>query len=176
MIPLLGSHNIRPYQTTWPVYRGDKPVAFRPDGDSGRHLVPSRNYVLLRRFSAKEERRRLTASWFLDGGGPPRFLALENHINYIYNCDRELATAEAYGLTAIFNSTLLDRYFRMLSGSTQVNATEIRSIHFPALDRVAAIGRWIEDSGERRPARIEEVVYDHLGIAPSLRDSVRYPA
>ena len=83
---------------------------------------------------------------------------------------------QAYGLTAIFNSTLLDRYFRMLSGSTQVNATEIRSIHFPALDRIAVIGRWIEDSGERRPARIEEVVYDHLGIAPSLRDSVRYPA
>ena len=67
--PLLEPHNVRPFETIWPVERRGKPTAFRVCRDSLKHLVPARNYVLLRRFSAKEERRRLTASWFLHGSG-----------------------------------------------------------------------------------------------------------
>ena len=63
--PLLGPHNVKPFETVWPVEKRGKPTAFRVCPESLKHLVPTRNYVLLRRFSAKEERRRLTASWFL---------------------------------------------------------------------------------------------------------------
>ena len=63
--PLIGPHNVRPFETVWPLEKRGKPTAFRVCAASVKHLVPTRNYVLLRRFSAKEERRRLTASWFL---------------------------------------------------------------------------------------------------------------
>ncbi len=66
-VPLIEPHNVRPLETVWPLERRGKPTAFRVCPASVKHLVPPQNYVLLRRFSAKEERRRLTASWFLRG-------------------------------------------------------------------------------------------------------------
>ncbi len=162
--PLLEPHNVRPFKTMWPVDRRGKPTAFRVCEASLKHLVPTRNYVLLRRFSAKEERRRLTASWLLRAEISQPYIALENHLNYVYHVDRELTVAETYGLTALFNSALLDKYFRVISGNTQVNATELRSIRFPALDRVAAIGDRLKKCGDRKPAAIEQIVLEELGV------------
>src|SRR5271157_2110957 len=162
--PLLEPHNVRPFETVWPVERRGKPTAFRVCPASRKHLVPTRNYVLLRRFSAKEERRRLTASWFLHADETRHYLALENHLNYVYHADRELAADEVFGLTALFNSALLDRYFRIISGNTQVNATEIRSIRFPHLGQVATIGGRLKELGDYQPAKVERVVLEALGI------------
>ena len=133
--------------------------------------VPSRSSIwyrrgicLLRRFSAKEERRRLTASWFLHAEETRHYLALENHLNYVYHADRELTVDEVFGLTALFNSALLDRYFRIISGNTQVNATEIRSIRFPQLGQVAVIGERLKGLGDYQPAKVERIVLEALGI------------
>jgi len=162
--PLIGPHNVRPFETIWPLEKRGKPTAFRVCPESLKHLVPTRNYVLLRRFSAKEERRRLTASWFLHAEETRHYLALENHINYVYHADRELAANEVFGLAALFNSALLDRYFRIISGNTQVNATEIRSIKFPQLGHVAAIGERLKELGDYQPAQVERIVLEALGI------------
>jgi len=162
--PLIEPHNVKPFETVWPVERRGKPIAFRVCPASLKHLVPTRNYVLLRRFSAKEERRRLTASCFLEAGEMRPYLALENHLNYVYHASRELTEAEVYGLAALFNSALLDRYFRIISGNTQVNATEIRSINFPPLDQVAVIGDRVKRLDDYQPAKVERVVLETLGI------------
>jgi adenine-specific DNA-methyltransferase len=162
--PLLEPHNVKPFKTVWPVDKRGKPTAFRVCEASLKHLVPTRNYVLLRRFSAKEERRRLTASWLLRAEESRPYLALENHLNYVYHTDRELTTEETYGLTALFNSALLDRYFRVISGNTQVNATELRSIRFPGLSHVALIGERLKKLDGYEPAAIERIVLEALGI------------
>ena len=100
--------------------------------ESLRLLVPTRNYVLIKRFSSKEEKRRLTASLPAQGGSFSfPYLGIENHVNYVYHGDRELTEDEVYGIAALFNSSLIDRYFRTISGNTQVNATEIRAMNFP---------------------------------------------
>jgi adenine-specific DNA-methyltransferase len=168
--PLLEPHNVRPFETVWPVEKRGKPTAFRVCPASLKHLVPTRNYVLLRRFSAKEERRRLTASWFLQAAETRPYLALENHLNYVYHADRELTVDEVYGLTSLFNSALLDRYFRIISGNTQVNATEIRTIPFPTLEQVRAIGQRIKVLGEVQPDKVELVVLEALGIKGRIAD------
>lgn len=168
-VPLLEPHNVKPFETTWPVARRGKPTAFRVCRESLKHLVPTRNYVLLRRFSAREERRRLTASRYLRTDESPPYLALENHLNYVYHAERELTVDEVHGLTALFNSALLDRYFRIMSGNTQVNATEIRNIRFPSLDRVAAIGSRVRMLGGRLHAQLERVVLEELGINGCLQ-------
>lgn len=168
-VPLLSIHNVRPFATVWPVAKGSKPVALRAVNGAAALVLPAQNYVLLRRFSAKEEHRRLTASPYLPTDEERRRpVALENHINYVTHTRRELTRAEVHGLVALFNSALLDRYFRVLSGNTQVNATEIRTIPFPNLQAIARIGARVSGLGGKDRAEIEAAVLEVLGISPSL--------
>jgi adenine-specific DNA-methyltransferase len=132
-------------------------------------VLPARNYVLLRRFSAKEEHRRLTASPYLPNAVERRRpVALENHINYVTHTTRELTEDEVNGLVALFNSALLDRYFRVVSGNTQVNATEIRSMPFPDLRTIRRIGKHVAGLGRNDRDGIESRVLEVLGVPPSL--------
>lgn len=137
--PLLWMQHVRAMEVSWPL-KGRKPEYIRRG--TGRHLLPAdRNYVLLRRFSAKEEKRRLTAAPCLAGGRPGREIGIENHLNYIHRPGGTLSPDEAWGLAALFSSRLLDAYFRCVSGNTQVSATELRAMPLPAHAAVAALGR-----------------------------------
>jgi adenine-specific DNA-methyltransferase len=49
----------------------------------------------------------------------------------------------ARGLAAFLDSTLVDAYFRQFSGHTQVNATDLRSLRYPARDKLVRIGQHI---------------------------------
>lgn len=168
--PLLCVHNVRPFETVWPLQKNGKPVAFEvcTESLSRRLLLPTRNYVLLRRFSAKEERRRLTASCFQETDVTGPYVALENHLNYVYHAERELTDSEIHGIAALFNSALIDRYFRTLSGNTQVNATELRTMNFPDLKTIARIGRRMRRLHEFSPQQAEHIVLDELGIDETL--------
>ena len=167
-VPLLSAHNIKPFATLWPVEKKKWPLAFRDCPDSQKHLVRTRNYVLLKRFTAKEERRRLTAGCLLASEEAHPRLALENHINYLYHAERELTDEEVFGIAALFNSRLLDRYFRTISGNTQVNATEIRTMRFPDLGRVRRIGRRVKALASFSSHHVESVVLNELGLNSRL--------
>ena len=129
-MPLIMVGNVRRFETSWPLPANGKPQGFLVTDTSRKLLLPAKNYVLLRRFSAKEERRRLTASCFIGHQFDATEVAVENHVNYVYHAERDLTKAETFGLAALFNSFLLDQYFRTLSGNTQVNASELRSMPF----------------------------------------------
>mgnify|MGYP000703519576 CR=1 FL=1 len=169
MVPLLLDGSVRRFETVWPPPRNGKPCALKVTTKSERLLLLAKNYVLLRRFSAKEERRRLTASCLLAGQFPAARVALENHLNYVYHAAQELSEDETYGLAALFNSLLLDRYFRTLSGNTQVNATEIRTMPFPDLETLADIGRRVRQLQGISPEETEELVLTTLGIEGQIR-------
>lgn len=168
-VPLLSAHNVRRFKTHWPVSKAKWPLAFADEAASQKHLVPSRNYVLLKRFSSKEERRRLTAGCLLRREQQHERLAIENHLNYIYHAERELTEEETLGVAAIFNSVFYDRYFRTLSGNTQVNATEVRTLHFPPLETVSRIGQRIKQADQDQPAVAEHIVLEEIGVNGSLR-------
>lgn len=169
--PLLSLHNVRPFETVWPVEKNGKPIAFKVCAKSlaRRLLVPRSNYVLLRRFSAKEERRRLTASCYMKEEMPAPHVALENHLNYVYHARRELTAVETLGLAALFNSALMDRYFRTLSGNTQVNARDILSLNWPSLKSISQIGRRGAKLAQRDLSKMERIVMDVLGVNENLR-------
>jgi adenine-specific DNA-methyltransferase len=91
-----------------------------------------------------------------------KHVAFENHLNYYHLRGAGLPATVARGLTAFLNSTLVDSYFRQFSGHTQVNATDLRSLRYPASDRLVTLGRRI---GKTFPAQedldrlVEEVVF-----------------
>ena len=159
-VPLLWMNHVRAMQVTWPLNR-HKPEYIRRRGAEAL-LVPNRNYVLMRRFSAKEEARRLAAAPYIAGDFAIPEVGLENHLNYVHRPDGTLSDDETWGLTALYNSRLLDTYFRCVNGNTQVSATELRAMPLPARDVVVALGRRVMRLPDPM-AELDGLVMDMVG-------------
>lgn len=104
-------------------------------------LVPEGVYVLVKRFSAKEERRRVVAALYEPTKARSGPVGFENHLNYIHCNGQGLARDMALGLIGFLNSTAFDTHFRQFSGHTQVNATDLRNMRFPTAEVLERLGR-----------------------------------
>lgn len=143
LAPLLWLKHVRAMQIQWPLPKSHKPEHII-DSEASRYLLlRNATYVVMRRFTAKEDHRRLTASPLHGGQLPGRYLGLENHLNYIHRPGGALSDEEATGLAALLNSALLDRYFRVSNGNTQVNAVELRALPLPPRQSIVALGNAI---------------------------------
>ena len=169
--PLLWMQHVRPMRTTWPSSAEDKPQWIKVAQGSMKLLAPDATYVLLRRFSAKEEKRRLVAAPLLKGMLNGDLLGLENHLNYIRGVSRALDEELAYGLSAILNSIFLDRFFRISNGNTQVSATELRAMPLPAERDIRAIGMEAQGSLDLASdlSELDALVARTLNFSPELR-------
>ena len=144
-IPLLKMRNIQPFKSCWTGHNR-KDICLKFFKGHEKYTLKNQVYVMLRRFSSKDERRRLIASVHNPDSIKSRWIAIENHVNYIGSNNSPLGIAEAYGLAVLFNSTLMDKYFRCLSGNTQVNATEIKLMKMPSRTIICQIGKsFVED-------------------------------
>jgi hypothetical protein len=67
-----------------------------------------------------------------------------------------LNVEEARGLAALLNSQVLDEYIRVVSGNTQVSATELRALPLPGRSFILRLGRVADDEAkvERALARL----------------------
>jgi adenine-specific DNA-methyltransferase len=138
-VPLLWLQHVLPGAVTWPLAAGFRKPEHIERGAGSKLLVANRTYVLIRRFSAKEDSRRLVAGPYLGGSLPSDILGLENHVNFIHRPGGEFSPSEAIGLAALLNSELIDSYFRISSGNTQVSATELRALPLPSVDILESI-------------------------------------
>lgn len=138
--PLIYPGNLRDGGFEWPRAMR-KPQWFFPTvpKDQGL-LMPEGWYTVVKRFSAKEERRRIVASTWSPIEHPGA-IAFENHLNVLHIKGAGLDHDLARGLTMWLNSTFVDRFFRTFSGHTQVNATDLRTLRFPTLSTLRELGR-----------------------------------
>ena len=134
-------NHVRPMQATWPLRRHKKEYVLSAGAE--HLLLKNCNYVLIRRFSAKEEKRRLTAAPYVAKRFRFTALGLENHLNYVHRPKGVLSEDECWGLAALYNSRLLDSYFRCINGNTQVSATELRAMPLPTASAITALGRQV---------------------------------
>lgn len=100
--------------------------------------MPPGDYVVIKRFSSKEERRRLVAAVWENNDSSPAF---ENHLNVINASGSGLDRKLAEGLCWWLNSTFVDDWFRTFSGHTQVNAGDLKTIRLPTAEQLRALGR-----------------------------------
>lgn len=126
----------------WPK-AGKKPNYLLVSEETTSLLVPAGTYVLAKRFSAKEERRRITAAICSPRTLPNANYAFENHLNYYHDAGKGLSPQLARGLAIYLNSTLVDSYFRQFSGHTQVNATDLRKLPYPPKAVLERLGKSI---------------------------------
>lgn len=172
-VPLILAHNVKPFITLWPSKKSKKDTFFKVCDESLSLLLQVKNYLILKRFTTKEEKRRLVAGILLADDYLFTHLALENHLNYVYKSDGELSKPEIYGLAALFNSALLDRYFRTINGNTQVNATEIRTLPLPQLKYIRKIGEQIMKLNQPDATEIEGLILDYLKINGEIKNYLK---
>lgn len=144
--PLLWMQNVMAMRIDWPVTARNKSQYIVASEQSRPLLVKNQNYVLLRRFSAKEAARRLVAAPFLSGAINSSFVGLENHLNYVHRPGGSLSAEEAFGLAALLNCSLIDSYFRTFNGNTQVSATELRAMPLPPPNLIKKLGSHVMTS------------------------------
>lgn len=144
VVPLIYPTHFRDGIVTWPTTDTKKPDAIYYTPMTKHLLIPSESYVLVKRFSAKEERRRVVAVAYRGTDFPYEIVGFENHLNYFHRDGRGLPLTLVYGLTAFLNSSLIDRLFRQFSGHTQVNANDLRKLPYPTIQALEAIGQKLE--------------------------------
>lgn len=167
VVPLIYPFHFDGGYVAWPAMKPKKPDGILAVPETKTLLLPSQCYVVVKRFSSKEQEKRVMAALY----DPNRFendlVGFENHLNYYHNKGNGLNITVAKGLTAFLNSSMADSMFRLFSGHTQVNADDLRRLKYPSLDELEAIGREI---GTKFPNQdginkiVEQVIF--LGKEP----------
>lgn len=157
IVPLFYSQHIR-----------DGRVSHQPTGKNLDWIIDTKpgliqrnkSYVFCKRFTSKEERRRLQCGIYLAEDFPQyHSISTQNKINYVDSAIGEgLSKEVVYGVYALLNSTLFDTYYRILDGSTQVNSTEINSIPVPPLCVIADIGKRLMQKRSLSTATCDELL------------------
>lgn len=130
-VPLIYPGHFDGEEVRWPreAFKKHNALADCPETES--LMVPGGTYVLTKRFTAKEERRRVVAAVYRGERA-----GFENHVNYFHRKGAGLPETLALGLARFLNSEAVDTYFRTFSGHTQVNATDLRNLHYPTRDQL----------------------------------------
>ncbi len=124
----------------WPTKSGKKPNAITSNAETSSLLVEAGFYVLTKRFSSKEQQRRIMAAVYDPARNDASHVGFENHLNYYHQGGKGLPADLAKGLALYLNSTMVDRYFRLFSGHTQVNATDLRKMPYPTREQLTLLG------------------------------------
>ena len=152
-VPLFYSQHIKDGKVVFPAGKENEYIVTNQSG----LLQKNTNYLFVKRFTAKEEKRRLQCGVYLARKHPEYTeISTQNKINFVCGL-RELSECVVYGLYVLFNSTLYDCYYRILNGSTQVNSTEINTMPVPPMNIIEAMGKellHIKDMSEEACDRI----------------------
>lgn len=141
-VPLLWMHNIKNGEVVWPIVKKDKPIAITNNKVTKRLLLEAGNYLILKRFTTKEQKRRFESGCiYKEDFEKYGCFALDNMVNYIYNPNKQLNKNHVKGIAKYLGLRIVDLYFRILNGHTQVNANEVYALPFPSLEDLEKFGK-----------------------------------
>ena len=159
-IPLFYSQHIKQGEVQFPIQREHEYVVTDQKG----LMQDNRNYLFVKRFTAKEEKRRPQCGVYLSKKYPQyKKISTQNKINFVDGLITEMSECLVYGLYVIFNSTLYDEYYRILNGSTQVNSTEINAMPVPDLESIQEMGRTLMKSKDMSESNCNMILEGYCG-------------
>ena len=166
--PMILPRHCRSGFVDWPQEAAATPNGLSISGPDDGLTLPSGWYVLVNRFSAKEDKRRVVATLFDPGRVNADCVAFDNKLNVFHDRNSGLPERLAKGLAAFLNSSVVDSYFRQFSGHTQVNAGDLRTMRFPGPDALVRLGMRV---GEAMPTagEIDQMFKDEV---PEMNESV----
>jgi len=168
--PLLWLHNIKEMEFVFPLKKGAKQSYIVDSEESRKVLLINKNYILIRRFSSKDDKSRLVCSPYFASNSKFKRIGIENHLNYVYRPNGELSDEEIWGISALFSSKLFDTYFRTFNGNTQVGAFELKQIKMPPLEKIILIGEIIKNTIHPSKIEIENIIGNILFEIPYVKN------
>ena len=142
-VPLLYAGHFTEAGTDWPKHDFKKPNAIMRNDHTEKWLYPTGHYCVVRRFTSKEEKRRIVARVVTPGAfGGAEMLGFENHLNLFHEHKHGISPELAHGLAAFLNMTAVDEQFRRFNGHTQVNATDLKMMKYPSRHALQKLGEW----------------------------------
>ena len=156
-VPLIYPAHFNSNGSEWPKKGIKKPNAIRRNSETEKWLYPNGFYCVVRRFSSKEEKRRVVANVVdpLDFADAP-VLGFENHLNVFHDNKQGLPKALAFGIALYLNTTAVDELFRTFNGHTQVNATDLKRIKYPSRATLITLGEWAFNQNELTQEMIDK--------------------
>ncbi len=157
-VPLLYPGHFADHIVEWPRAAFKKPNCIRDDASTRKWLYPNGYYTVVRRFSSKEEKRRLVASIIDPTRLPADWIGIENHLNVIHEGRKPLSENMARGLAVYLNSSVIEQYFRRFNGHTQVNATDLKNLPYPNRKTLIELGQWARTYAQLDQTAIDQKV------------------
>lgn len=160
-VPLIYPGHFVNNKFEWPRRPFKKSNAICNVADTRKWLYPKGYYAVIRRFSSKEEPRRINANVIDPASLPGEWVGIENHLNVLHDNKTPLTENLAHGLAVYLNSTIIDRYFRRFNGHTQVNATDLKMLPYPSRETLLEWGSWAKQRSSMTQDCIDDLVSSH---------------
>ena len=157
-VPLFYAQHIRDGRVVFPSGKEHEYILTDQPG----LLQPNANYLFVKRFTSKEEPRRLQCGVYLSRRYPEyKTISTQNKINFVTGLDG-LSECVTYGLYVLFNSTIYDCYYRILNGSTQVNSSEINAMPVPSMNIIESMGRDLMSTKDMSVAACDKILRSYV--------------
>ena len=127
----------------------------------------NKNMIIIKRIPAKSDERFINSATYFAGQRPAnQYISTHNKINFIdtKNPKDEMNTWLTFGLFALLNSTIYDRYVSIISKSAQINSQEMKNLPLPPRGLIETIGAKLMELRNMSVAACDAVVNSALHI------------
>ena len=132
-----------------------------------RLVQKNKNMIIIKRVPAKSDERFVNSAIYMAAQLPGyRYISTHNKINFIDTVDKneEMSPRFVFGLFALLNSTIYDRYISIMSKSKQINAKEMRDLPLPPRHIIENIGMRLMSARQTSVAMCDQLVNPTLHI------------
>lgn len=150
--PMVYPHHFDDGFVVHPKPEAKKPNFIRVNDETRKWMLPTGCYVVVRRLSSKEERRRIVPAVFTPEAAAGDLIGFDNKTNIIHQSKKGMECNVAKGMAIYLGSTFADQWLRRFSGHTQVNAGDLRALRYPDIQTLT---QWGQSVGEVFPSQQE---------------------
>ena len=162
-VPLLRTSAMKNGQISFP-----QPVKHQYIAPVNPRLIQkNKNMVIIKRVPAGSDDRFVNAAIYMAAQLPAyRYISTHNKINFIDMRDKnaEICPRLAFGLFALLNSTIYDRYISIVSKSKQINSKELRDLPLPPRNIIENMGMRLMAARQTSVTVCDQIVNPTLHI------------
>ncbi len=130
----------------------------------------NKNMLIIKRIPAKSDERFVNSAVYLASLLPSyQYISTHNKINFIDTKDKnsEIGPRLLFGLYALLNSTIYDRYISIISKSKQINSKEMKNLPLPPRNLIESLGLRIMSVRQTSVKACDQIVNPALHIIES---------